>query len=152
MHWLHVAVQPGLQSLWVMNLGGTLDPSRGHTHLRAPGQGSASSLTRTCGTQGLVAVRLRPPAPAVGTLHGASFTGTAWQLALPDRCGGGSRALCPDHRGAAPLLPRSRHQKQAGQPSPRWGRGLQRVNSRRWGPCEPCPKLRSTAYLFGGPS
>lgn len=63
------ALRPGLQSLWVMNLGGTLDPSRGHTHLKAPGQGSASSLTRTWGTQGLVAVRLRPPAPAAGTLH-----------------------------------------------------------------------------------
>lgn len=95
---------------------------------------------------------LRPPAPAAGTLHGASFTGTVWQLALPDGCGGGSRALCLDHRGAAPLLPCSRHQKQARQPSPRWGRGLQRVNSRSWGPCEPRQKLRSTACLFGGPS
>lgn len=60
------ALRPGLQSLWVMNLGGTLDPSRGHTHLKAPRQGSASSLTCPWGTQGLVAVCLEASCPCCG--------------------------------------------------------------------------------------
>lgn len=44
------------------------------------------------GTQGLVAVRLRPPLPVRGHPPGRIFTRTVWRLALPDRCRAGSRA------------------------------------------------------------